>query len=176
MKVIIGIGNPEHAYGNTYHNIGKVAVDMLAEKLNVKFGTENSKYVMGKIKLNSQDFVLAKSQVYMNLSGDAVLAICTKLRISPKDVIIVTDDIDTPRGKWRFRVNGSGGTHNGLKNIVEKIGTEFCRLKIGTQKNSDIPLEQYVVSKIDSQTQAELCGVINDAWTNIFKQQFKINI
>lgn len=147
MKLIVGLGNPDGKYKKTYHNLGFMAVDYFAQKNNV---TINKNKCLAKICILG-DVILAKPQTYMNLSGDAVLQLKKYFKIKNEDILIILDDIDLPKGSIRFRQNGSGGTHNGLKDIVSKVG-QTPRLRIGIGKNDDGDLADYVLSNIDPQS------------------------
>ncbi len=158
MKVIVGLGNPDGIYKKTYHNIGFMVVDRLAKKLNVNFNKTKCKAEIAK----GDNFVLAKPKTYMNLSGDSVIELKKYFNVPIKDIIIVLDDIDLPKGKLRFRELGSAGTHNGLRDIVSKVG-QTPRLRIGISKPDNMPLADYVLSNIDMKSLEILNPVIDEA-------------
>ena len=150
MYAIVGLGNVGGAYNNTYHNIGFKAVDRLAKDLNIKFDTEKCKANFAFGQIGDEEVVLVKPTTYMNLSGNAVDEIMRKFKIKKSNVIVVYDDIDLDAGKFRYRASGSGGTHRGMKNIIEVIGSnEIPRLRIGAGKDARMDLADYVLSKID---------------------------
>ena len=133
MKIIVGLGNPGKEYENTKHNLGFMFIDYLISKYNLgnekKF--KNSKIL--ETKINEEKVVLAKPQTYMNLSGNAVIELKTWYKVENNDILIVYDDFDILFGNVRFREKGSAGTHNGMKDIVNKLSsTEIPRLRIGT--------------------------------------------
>lgn len=143
MKLIVGLGNPGKEYENTRHNIGFMVVDNIAKKMNVQL---NEKKFNG-IFYKDADFILAKPLTYMNNSGDFVQAIMQFFQINPNDILVIQDDLDIDLGKATIRQKGSAGGHNGIKSIIEKIGTnEFKRLKIGIGRGSDNVIN-YVLSK-----------------------------
>ena len=144
MKLIVGLGNPEGKYKNTYHNTGFNVVDFFAKIHNLKFSTTKCRAEIAK----GEGFIVAKPQTYMNLSGDSVYELKKYFKISLSDILIVFDDIDLPKGKLRFRLAGSAGTHNGLRDIVNKVGIT-PRLRIGIGRDSNMDLKDYVLSTVD---------------------------
>lgn len=165
MKLIVGLGNPGKEYDKTYHNLGFMVLDKLALKLGVNFNKANRKAVYVQTKINDQIVFLVKPQTYMNLSGQAVKEFAKFYKILPQDIVVVCDDIDLPKGTTRYRERGSGGTHNGLKNIVFELKSEeFKRVKIGCAKeNPNIDLKDYVLSKIDSESLEIISSVFDEA-------------
>lgn len=145
MKIIVGLGNPEGKYNKTYHNVGFSVVDLFAKKNNLKFTTTKCRASISK----GDGFILAKPQTYMNLSGDSVYELKKYFKVPLSDILIVLDDIDMTKGKIRFRQQGSAGTHNGLRDIVNKVGIT-PRLRIGIGRDSNMDLKDYVLSTIDS--------------------------
>lgn len=157
MYAIVGLGNIGNGYKNTYHNIGFMAVDKLAEELKIKFDTEKCKSLLGFGYIGDEEVVLVKPTTYMNLSGNAVDEVMRKYKIKKHHIIVVLDDIDLDRGKLRYRASGSGGTHRGLKNIIEVIGSnDIPRLRIGVGKDERMDLKDFVVSKIDPYAMQEI--------------------
>lgn len=147
MKIIVGLGNPEGKYNNTYHNVGFSVIDFFAKQNNLKFSTKKCK---AEIALGN-DYVLAKPQTYMNLSGDSVYELKKYYKCKLEDILIVLDDIDQPKGRVRFRLAGSAGTHNGLRDIVNKVGIT-PRLRVGIGRDETLDLRDYVLSTIDPQS------------------------
>ena len=151
MKLIVGLGNPDKMYEKTYHNVGFMVLDKLKEKLGEDFTKSGYDAKYFKTIIGGDTVFVAKPQTYMNLSGQSVYKFCKQFKIEPKDVIVVCDDIDLPLGDTRFRLNGSGGTHNGLRNIVDCLkSTEFKRVKVGIGRNPNMDLKDFVLSKIDN--------------------------
>ncbi len=129
--LIVGLGNIGAEYKNTRHNIGFDVLDYLAENNSGVFVTDRLADVC-TIKNKGKQFVLVKPSTYMNLSGKAVNYWMQKEKIELKNVFIITDDIALPLGKIRIRAKGSDGGHNGLKNIIEVLGTsDYIRLRFG---------------------------------------------
>ena len=144
MKLIVGLGNPDGKYANTWHNTGFNAVDFFARTHDLKFSTNKCRAEIAK----GDGFIVAKPQTYMNLSGDSVYELKKYFKIPLNDILIVFDDIDLAKGKLRFRLAGSAGTHNGLRDIVNKVGIT-PRLRIGIGRDSNLDLKDYVLSTVD---------------------------
>lgn len=158
MKIIVGLGNPDGIYSKTYHNIGYMVVDKFAKINNLKFNKNKCKAMLAQ----TPQYVIAKPITYMNLSGDSVLELKKYFKISNKDILIVLDDIDLPKGVIRYRETGSAGTHNGLRDIIAKVGTT-PRLRIGIGRDQTMDLKDYVLSNIDVRSQEILNSAFNEA-------------
>lgn len=137
MKLIIGLGNPGKEYELTRHNVGFMVIDELAQAFELVFKLDKS-FFYSSFRIGNEHVQLIKPVTYMNLSGDAVLKAFKKhANLAPSDLLIVTDDIHLPFKAMRFREKGSAGGHNGLKSIVERLGTnEFPRLRLGIDGSS----------------------------------------
>lgn len=147
--IIVGLGNPGKKYENTHHNVGFMAIDKLADKLNVKFNKKGCASEYGFTSVNGEQIVLAKPQTYMNLSGEAVKSLMSHFDESADNVIIIFDDIEIPLGAIRVRKEGSGGTHNGMKNIIQEVNTkDIKRIRIGLGVDRSMDLAAYVLSPI----------------------------
>ena len=132
MFVIAGLGNPGREYGNTRHNIGFRVIEQIAEKYQISMLERKHKAVIGKGYIDGQKVILVKPLTYMNLSGESVRSIADYYKIEPEDIIIAFDDIDLEVGQLRVRRKGSAGGHNGIKSIIQHLGTnEFPRVKVG---------------------------------------------
>ncbi len=172
MKLIAGLGNIGERYADTYHNIGFIALDMLAERFDAPSFRNYDNALVTDIKLGGDKIILAKPTTYMNLSGDAVSALSRYYKIEPKDILVMYDDIDIHKGVVRARLSGSAGTHNGMRDIVAKLGsTAFARVRIGTGlKPNFIDLVDYVLMHITSSEKPTLraaCSIACDyaeAW------------
>ncbi len=149
MKLIIGLGNPGREYTNTRHNIGFEAIDALAEHYNISVNKSKFKALYGEGKVGNKKVVLVKPQTYMNLSGEAVKAFATWYKIKPEDILIIYDDVSLVPGKLRIRIKGSAGGHNGMKSIIQHLGTnEFERIRVGIgEKPGGWNLADYVLSR-----------------------------
>lgn len=148
MFIIVGLGNPEKKYDNTRHNIGFRFIDALASKYNIEVNTLSHKALLGKGMIGANKVILAKPQTYMNLSGQSVQPLADYYKIDPEtELIIVSDDIALAPGNIRVRKKGSAGGHNGLKNIIQLLGTDsFRRIRMGVgEKPKEYDLADYVL-------------------------------
>lgn len=149
MKLVVGLGNPGLKYLKNLHNLGFMAVEMLAEKHGVVFNKKGFKGLYGEKNIKGEKVVFLKPQTYMNLSGESVQELSAFYKISPKDIIVMYDDLDIAIGSVRIRANGSAGTHNGMRNIVQMLGsTDFPRIRIGIKPETDFKIIDYVLSDI----------------------------
>ena len=133
MYLIVGLGNPGRQYEATRHNMGFDTVDCLIEKHNVPQGGVKFNAMYGKGIIGGDKAILMKPLSFMNLSGGPVRDMVNFFKIDPeKELIVISDDIDLEPGQLRIRKQGSAGGHNGLKDIIQKLGTQnFVRIKIG---------------------------------------------
>ena len=169
MILIVGLGNPGMKYKNTYHNVGFMAVDALAKKCKVKIAKSECNALTCKAIYKGVDFVIAKPQTYMNLSGEAVKKLVRAYDVDEKSQLgVCYDDVDLPIGKLRVRQEGSAGTHNGMRNIVKELNTqEFTRVRIGTKTDElaqhEVELIDFVLSKVDFDSKQVLTTAIESA-------------
>lgn len=132
MVLIAGLGNPGVEYAATRHNIGFDMVTYLSDKYNIPMRSKEGKAIVGKGIIEGQKVMLAQPQTYMNLSGESVRALMDFYKLDIEDFIVIYDDISLPVGQIRIRAKGSAGGHNGIKSIIQHLGTqEFARIKIG---------------------------------------------
>lgn len=135
MKIILGLGNPGREYEKTRHNVGFMALDALADRLGVRIERRGFRCMYGEARIGSERIVLAKPETYMNASGFAAVELINWFKPHIDDLIVIYDDIDLPCGALRIRANGSAGTHNGMRSLVEQLGSEdFPRIRIGIGK------------------------------------------
>ena len=127
-----GLGNPGVKYESTRHNMGFLVVDKLAQNEKLKFNKLRFKAWTATWEVSGEKVLLMKPQTYMNLSGEAVGQAARFYKIPADHVLVISDDIALPAGKLRIRAGGSAGGHNGLKNIIQHLGTDrFPRIKVG---------------------------------------------
>lgn len=163
MKLIIGLGNVGAKYTFTRHNVGFMLVDKIALDNSVEF-RENTKLksLITKFYSEGEEVMLVKPTTYMNLSGEAMRAVIDYYKIAVEDMIIVYDDLSLNLGKIRFRANGSDGGHNGIKSIIQHLGTKnFARLKIGIGPQPPIPSEAFVLQNFPKESLTELKDVLS---------------
>lgn len=164
MYLIVGLGNPEKKYDNTRHNIGFRCIDEIADKYDISVMTLGHKALSGKGIINGHKVILAKPQTYMNLSGESVRALADYYKVdSQTKIIIISDDIELPPGYIRVRPKGSAGGHNGLKNIIQHLGTEnFHRVRIGVgMKPPKMDLADHVLGHFKDEDQSALKEALN---------------
>ena len=131
-KMIVGLGNPGSRYAKNRHNIGFQIVDALAEKHGLDFGKRQFKAQIAAGRVGCERVLLVKPQTYMNLSGEAVQPLAGYYKIAPEDMMVVYDDMDLPAGVIRLRPFGGAGGHNGMKSIIQRLGSNrFPRLRVG---------------------------------------------
>ena len=146
MYVIAGLGNPGKKYENTRHNIGFITIDQLAEKNNIEVSKLKFKALTGEGRIAGQKVVLVKPQTFMNLSGESIQEVMNFYKPEPDHLIVIYDDIDIELGTLRIRKSGSAGTHNGMRSIVQHLGTGgFPRIRIGMGGPSKGDLVSYVI-------------------------------
>lgn len=151
MKIIVGLGNPDKQYENTFHNLGFTCVDKVAENLGVSINKSKFHALICETKIGNEKVLLVKPQTYMNLSGESVREIVSFYKIDLKDLLVIYDDFDLFKGSVRIRESGSSGTHNGMRNIVKEIASDkFPRIRVGfkPKEESRIPLIDLVLSGI----------------------------
>lgn len=130
--LIVGLGNPGQKYEHTRHNMGFLTVELLAEQLNVKLNKVKFKSAYNIVRFAGQKCLVMKPQTYMNLSGESVGEAARFYKVPADHVLVISDDVSLPVGKLRIRKSGSAGGHNGLKNIIQHLGTDaFPRIKVG---------------------------------------------
>jgi len=132
MKAIVGLGNPGSEYKGTRHNVGFEVVDELARRWKVRLKSWKSRANL--VLVRDHDVLLVEPKTFMNLSGQAVSGVMAFYKIQPADVLVVVDEVQLPLGKLRLRRSGSAGGHNGLKSVIEHVGTDFPRLRIGVDR------------------------------------------
>lgn len=153
MKLIAGLGNIGDKYVFTRHNIGFMLADSIALNENLIF-RENSrlKCLMTNLRNGYEDYLIIKPTTFMNLSGEAVRAVMDYYKIPIEDILIVYDDLSLNLGKLRFRANGSDGGHNGIKSVIQHLGTQdVARLKIGIGPQPNLPSEVFVLQNFSKE-------------------------
>lgn len=161
MIIIVGLGNPTEEYAKTFHNMGFMAIDRLADKLGKKIKKAECDALTVTFSRNGEKVVFAKPLTYMNLSGKAVKSLIAKYNANPEDVVILYDDIDIDRFTLRARASGSAGTHNGMRDIISTLGTtNIKRVRIGIGREG-CELKDYVLSKVKTEDEVEFNKVFD---------------
>ncbi len=163
MILIVGLGNPEEKYKTTYHNVGFLVIDELCDRYDIKLTKQKCKSMIYEGQLLGKKVIIAKPLTYMNRSGEALVELTQKFK--PEKTVVIYDDIDIEKGKFRFREKGSAGTHNGMRSIVSLMNTEeINRIRVGTKPTEKVyELADYVLSKMDIDSYEKIDGAINDA-------------
>lgn len=149
MKLVVGLGNPGKEYTGTRHNAGFEVIDKLAYDNNIDVSKGKFKAVIGEGIIKGKKVVLIKPVTFMNLSGHSVREAMNWYKTTEEDIIVIYDDISLPVGEIRVRQKGSAGGHNGMKSIIEQLGTEnFIRVRVGVgEKPQGWDLADYVLGK-----------------------------
>lgn len=152
MYLIAGLGNPGKQYEATRHNMGFDVIDKLVEEFNVPQAGVKFNAMYGKGRIGGETVILMKPLSYMNLSGGPIRDMANYFKIDPEtELIVIYDDIDTEPGQLRVRKKGSAGGHNGIKSIIQQLGTQnFMRVRVGVgAKPKDWDLADYVLGRFD---------------------------
>ena len=166
MYIIAGLGNPGSKYEHTRHNIGWLAVDALAAEQGVSVDRNKFHALTGQCVLAGQKVLLMKPMTYMNNSGEAIEEARAFYKIPTHNVIVLSDDVNLAPGKLRIRRKGSAGGHNGLKSIIQCMGTDDfprVRLGIGAKTHPDMDLADYVLGKFTKDEQKAIDEAIKNA-------------
>ena len=167
MKLIVGLGNPGREYRDTRHNVGFLVVDEIVRRhqLTLAPGPSQVPETFVAKKYGADPLLVAKPLTFMNRSGDAVAGLARYYGIAPADLIVVVDEVALPFGRLRARARGSAGGHNGLKSIIERLGTtEFARLRLGVGRGDPRrDLSDHVLAGFEPGERAELEGFITRA-------------
>lgn len=168
MKIIVGLGNIGKEYEETRHNVGFMFVDyyikeVLKQELSYK---KRDNYYYFEANINNEKIIVIKPTTYMNLSGEAIAKVKNWYKVENEDIIVIYDDVDIKLGTFRYRENGSAGTHNGMRNILSILKTqELKRFRIGIENREDknIPLMDYVLGKFSKEE-------LDNLYTTVFMQ------
>ena len=153
MYLIVGLGNPEEDYSMTRHNMGFNVINELAKKYQIEVTKKKHKGLIGKGIIESEKVILLKPQTFMNLSGESIKECMDFYKIEKENLLVIYDDIDIEPGMIKLRKQGGPGSHNGMKSVVNEIGTsEFSRIRIGIGCPQDkADLIEYVIGPIDEE-------------------------
>lgn len=165
MYVVVGLGNPGKKYDVTRHNIGFEVIDEMARTNQIKMTKVKFKALVGEGQIHGEKVILMKPQTFMNLSGQAVREVMNFYQLDMDRLIVVYDDIDLDVGKLRIRKKGSGGSHNGMRNILLQMKDEnFPRVRVGVGRpQGHQALADYVLAKFSSQEQKVLVPIVMDS-------------
>ncbi len=164
--LVVGLGNPGAKYESTRHNMGFLVVDKLAQNEKLKFNKLRFKAWTATWEVGGEKVLLMKPQTYMNLSGEAVGQAARFYKIPADHVLVISDDIALPAGKLRIRAGGSAGGHNGLKNIIQHLGTDrFPRIKVGvgSPQQAEYDIADWVTGKPMGEDQKVIIEALDKA-------------
>ena len=164
--MIVGLGNPGADYEKTRHNVGFRATDLLAGLLGTKIDRLKFQALTRLVRAQDKKILLVQPQTYMNASGAAVSALASYYKIPPQRILVIFDDISLPVGRIRVRKDGSAGGHNGIKSIIQSLGSDqFPRVKIGVgaKPHPDYDLADWVLSRFSAQEEKALAPALENA-------------
>jgi peptidyl-tRNA hydrolase, PTH1 family len=167
MKLIVGLGNPGREYRDTRHNVGFMVVEEIARRHGIEWASGPSQIpetLVGK-RFGAEPLMVAKPLTYMNNSGESVAGLARYFNVNHEEMLVVVDEAALPFGKLRARARGSAGGHNGLKSIIERLGTtEFSRLRLGIGRGDGRrDLADHVLARFERGEQADLEALITRA-------------
>ena len=164
--IVVGLGNPGDKYENTRHNVGFMTVDELAERGRFPIQRLKFRALTNTATIGGQGVLVMKPTTYMNLSGEAVGEAARFYKIPADHVLVISDDVDLPVGKLRIRKSGSAGGHNGLKSIIQHLGTDrFPRVKIGVggKPHPDYDMADWVLGKFSPEDKKAIDEMVQKA-------------
>lgn len=165
MYIIVGLGNPGSQYQASRHNIGWDVITRISDDYKIPLNMKKHKAICGTGYIEGQKVILAQPITYMNLSGESVREMMDFYKVSNEDIIVIYDDITLDIGQLRIRKKGSAGGHNGIKSIIQHLGSdEFPRIKVGVgNKPKDWDLADYVLSRFKDEEQATVREALKDS-------------
>ena len=164
--LIVGLGNPGEKYENTRHNVGFQVVDTLAERQNAPIQKLKFKALTNQFTISGEKVLVMKPVTYMNLSGEAVRPAADFYKIPPDHVLVISDDTALAVGRLRIRKGGSAGGHNGLKSIIQHLGTDqFPRLRVGVgeKPHPDYDMADWVLGKFQGEDRKAIDAAVKRA-------------
>lgn len=164
IRMIAGLGNPGEEYAQTRHNAGFKAIDELARQANVTYWKNQAGAEVASIKVNDaeaeggkREVILIKPQSYMNTSGGPISKLCAQYRVSVEELLVIHDELDIPAGDVRIKVGGGHAGHNGLRSIIDKMGSrDFSRVRVGIgNPPGRMPVADFVLKQLRSREAEE---------------------
>lgn len=157
IRLVAGLGNPGEEYAQTRHNAGFKAIDVLASQAGVTYWKNQAGAEVALIKVNDaeaeggkREVVLVKPQSYMNTSGGPISKLCAQYKVKPEEVLVIHDELDIPEGDVRIKVGGGHAGHNGLRSIIDKLGSrDFSRVRVGIgEPPGRMPVADFVLKQL----------------------------
>ena len=156
IRLVAGLGNPGDEYANTRHNAGFRAIDMLGERLGAGYWKSQCGAEVAVVRVRGEEgpreVVLAKPQSYMNTSGGPISKLCAQYKVSVEELLVIHDELDIPAGDVRIKVGGGHAGHNGLRSIIDKMGSrDFSRVRVGIgNPPGRMPVADFVLKQLRS--------------------------
>ena len=171
--LVVGLGNPEEKYNNTFHNVGFAAADRFARLIDAPFDKGECRAITAHKKTSVGKVIIAKPITYMNLSGESIIELANFYKIKPEETLIVHDELELPMGTVSFKWSGGLGGHNGLRSTKQVFGTaDFWRLRFGLTKPTDRDIAAYVLGKFTEDQEIILSQIFPQAATLLAKVLF----
>ena len=159
IRMIAGLGNPGDEYAQTRHNAGFKAIDELARQANVTYWKNQAGAEVASIQVNDaeaeggkREVILVKPQSYMNTSGGPISKLCAQYKVNVEELLVIHDELDIPAGDVRIKVGGGHAGHNGLRSIIDKMGSrDFSRVRVGIgNPPGRMPVADFVLKQLRS--------------------------
>lgn len=165
MKIIVGLGNPGKQYEATRHNIGFHVIDELSKRLDIPLTQSKFNGMYGIGHVGTEKIMLLKPLTYMNLSGECVVPMMDYYEVNDDEIVVIYDDLDLQVGKLRLRQKGSAGGHNGIKSIIQHLGSqEFNRIRIGVDRpKNGMKVPDYVLSNFSEDEKIEMIHAVKNS-------------
>lgn len=165
--IVVFLGNPGTKYDKTRHNAGFMTADKCEKATGARITRVRFRALTDQTRVGEETVLLMKPQTYMNLSGEAVGEAAKFYKVPPERVLVVSDDVSLPAGKLRIRAKGSAGGHNGLKSIIQHLGTDaFPRVKIGVgaPPHPDYDMADWVLGRFTGKDAEDMDAACTRAW------------
>ncbi len=164
LWLIAGLGNPGKRYERTWHNIGRMGADRLAERHGIAMRLHRFGGVAGEGRIEGQRVLLLQPDTFMNRSGESLIRALSFFKIPLDHLIVLYDDYDLPLGRIRIRETGSAGSHNGMKSVIDHVGScRFWRVRVGIGPRPMGDIVDFVLSKISQRQEAEVFNALENA-------------
>jgi PTH1 family peptidyl-tRNA hydrolase len=162
MRLVVGLGNPGRRYAQTRHNVGFIVIENLAHRWSIPADGKQLGSLVGAGRIGNDKAMVARPQSFMNRSGQPVHSLMGYFKLSPKDVVVVHDDLDLPFGRVQIKLGGGHGGHNGLRDINKHVGSDYIRVRMGVGRPPEgWETADYVLGKWNQSEQGEIDQVVD---------------
>lgn len=168
MILLVGLGNYGDQYKNNRHNVGFMVIDSILENFKILESKKKSNYIFYDFELNGEKIILMKPMTFINLSGKPILDLISFYKIPVENVVVFYDDMDMDLGKIRYKIDSGSGGHNGISDIIKKIGNKFNRIKIGIGRPEKSNVNKFVLSDFLEKEKAVINFIFELINKNIF--------